>query len=57
VSLPVAARRKGIHRVDQVACGNQGSHEQPPVDLDTDHDLGWLLGVGGHDLVQASHAV
>jgi len=38
-----------------IASGDQRPDQQPPVGLDPDHHLRWLLRPGGNQLVQPGH--
>ena len=57
VALPVARGRHRVHRQHLVAGGHQGADEQAPVGLGGHHHLGWLVGEGSHQLVEAGHAL
>ena len=45
MALPVAAGLKRVDRHHLVARRHQRPDQQPTVQLDADHDLGWLAGV------------
>lgn len=56
VTVAVPGDRERVDGVDAVTRLEEGSDEQPAVDLDADHDLGRILGVLGHYGVQATDA-
>jgi hypothetical protein len=57
MSVAVAARREGVHRVDPIAGCGEGPNEQASVDLDPNRDLCWFLSVSGQHLMQSRHAL
>jgi hypothetical protein len=57
-AMPTAVAAHGVRvdRIDLVAGRQQRAHQQAPVGLDPDRDLGRVLGMGGHQGVQLPHA-
>jgi hypothetical protein len=48
----VAAHGMRVDRIHLVASGQQRPDQQPPVGLDPDHHLRWVLGMGSHQGMQ-----
>ena len=55
MTVPVAVDRERVDGVHGVPCGDERTDQEPPVELDADHDLCRILGVCRNHLVQLRH--
>jgi hypothetical protein len=56
MAFPIAAGRQRVDRHHLVASRHQGPDQQPTIQLDADHDLGWLAGVVSDQPMQLGDA-
>jgi hypothetical protein len=56
MAFPIAAGRQRVDRHHLVASRHQRPDQQPAIQLDADHDLGWLAGVVSDQPMQLGDA-
>jgi hypothetical protein len=57
VTVSIPRCRQRVDRIELVAGGDEGGHEQAPVGLDPDHHLGRVIDMGADQVVEPGDAV